>query len=79
MTFHDNPDLCCGAGICCDEDKRRAKLAQLLQAAVPHLHEREAAAVAAYIHDTFSILPKGLGFDEPFQNFALMARANPYE
>ncbi len=79
MTFHDNPDLCCAAGLCCDDEKRVTKLAALMAAAVPHLHDREAQAVAEYVLTTFTILPKGLGFDEPFQHLALMARTNPYE
>ena len=79
MTFHDVPDFCCAAGICCNEAKRRAELARILDAAVPHLNASEAAAVADYIHDNFTLLPKSLGFGPAFHALAEMARDHPYE
>jgi len=70
----DIPELCCAAGICCDMTKRVKTLAKLLRHQIPALHEPEALAVAGVIHDTFTLVPKGL-----IDDFIHFIQEHPYE
>ena len=76
---HDEPELCCAMGLCCDQAKRRAVLAKMLKQHVANLSAAEATAVANFIHNEFDLLAKSLGFGPAFQKFAEMAREHPYE
>ncbi len=72
-------ELCCAAGYCCNKQKRRAELAELLTAAVPTLTEAQSAQVADAVHDAFDIVPKSLNLGDFLERFAAMAREHPYE
>jgi len=75
----DDAEWCCAAGVCCNETKRRAELAELLTQAVPTLTPVQVGKVADWIHDHFDILPRSLGFGKAIDNLATMAREHPYE
>lgn len=74
----DDAEWCCGAGVCCNETKRRVKLAELLKQAVPHLSQQEATDAADFFHDHFDLLPKSLGFGPAFHKLADLARETEY-
>ncbi len=74
----DTEELCCGAGVCCDDEKRRRALAKQLRDNDPHLSGAAAMVAADFIHRTYDILPKSLGFGPAFEALEVMARAHPY-
>jgi len=75
---HDDAEWCCAAGVCCDQEKRRKALATLLTQHLANINPAEAAAVANFMHNEFTLLPKSLGFGPAIHNLAEMAREHPY-
>lgn len=74
----DEPELCCGAEICCNKEKARRALANLIKRAVSSLSDQEAVAVAGAIRDDFVLVPRSLNLDDFLTRFAAMAREHPY-
>lgn len=75
----DTAELCCAAGICCDTQKRRKALANILIEHVEHLAPAQAVKIADVVHDFFDISPKDLGLGDFMMAFAKMAREYDYK
>lgn len=75
----DDAELCCAAGVCCNQQKRRVALANILTEKVGHAGPFTAVEIADAVHDLFDIVPKSLGLGVFLHKFADMAREHPYE